>query len=331
MRYTHLTQDERYLIQQYKIDGLSMRGIARQVGRSVSTISRELERNQGMHGWRPIQAQKKALARQQSSRNARRIDEATWQDVVVYLRLNLSPEQAIHRLALESGRATRISHETVYQRIYTDKRAGGDLITHLRAQKPRRKRSGSFYQRRGRIPGRIGIEHRPAIVAQRARMGDWEGDTIIGKDHQGVLVTLVERVSRFTLARQLDSKHAAGVGAALVDLLMTHRQHCHTITLDNGLEFADQALVGARLQADIYFAHPYRSWERGLNENTNGLIRQYFPKKTNLKMVTQEQLQAAIDQLNHRPRKCLGYRTPYEVFYNLMTLPLKTCCVALRI
>ena len=162
-------------------------------------------------------------------------------------------------------------------------------------------------------------------------MGDWEGDTIIGKDHQGVLVTLVERVSRFTLAHQLDSKHAAYVGAAMVNLLMAHRQHCHTITLDNGLEFADQAWIGARLQADIYFAHPYRSWERGLNENTNGLIRQYFPKKTNLKTISQETLQVAIDQLNHRPRKCLGYRTPYEVFYNLETLPLKTPRVALRV
>ena len=142
MRYTHLTQDERYLIQQYKIDGLSRRAIARQLGRSASTISRELERNRGVHGWRPILAQKKALARQQSSRNARRVDEASWQEVAIYLRMNLSPEQAIHRLALERGCPTGISHETVYQRIYADKRTGGGLIGYLRGQKPRRKRSG---------------------------------------------------------------------------------------------------------------------------------------------------------------------------------------------
>lgn len=331
MRYTQLTRDERYQIHELQWEGLSGAEIARRLHRDRSTISRELLRNRGVHQWRPGQAHAKALARRQQNRNARRTEELVWQDVVTYLRLDLSPEQAIHRLALERGGAIGISHQTVYQRIYADRRAGGELITYLRGQKPRRQRSGSHYQRRGGIPGRIGIEHRPAIVEQRARIGDWEGDTIIGKDQQGVLVTLVERVSRFTLAHQLDSKHARGVSAAILHLLGEHRQKCHTITFDNGLEFADHAILTGVLHADIYFARPYHSWERGLNENTNGLIRHYFPKKTNLKRVSQETLQVAIDQLNHRPRKCLGYRTPYEVFYNLDTLPLNLPRVALRV
>lgn len=331
MRYTHLTQDERYQIHEWRIDQISINQIAQRLGRSASTISRELKRNRGVHRWSPIQAQRTAMERQQNSRNARRVAESAWQAVYSYLRLNLSPEQAIYRLALERGGPIGISHETVYQRIYADRRAGGDLIQHLRSQKLRRKRHGSGHQRRHSLPGRIGIEHRPAIVEQKIRLGDWEGDTVIGKGQQGVLVTLVDRVSRFTLAAPLASKHAQGVSAAVIELLGPHRQVCHTLTFDNGLEFADHALMSARLQVDVYFARPYHSWERGLNENTNGLLRQYFPKKTNLKAVSPEQVQAAVDQLNHRPRKCLGYRTPYEVFYKLATLPLNLPNVALRI
>lgn len=319
MSYTHLTQDERYQIHEMLIEKKSKKDIALALFRSTTAIYRELNRNCGVHHWKPGHAQKLSEARQKNCRNARRIDEKDWAEVTDYLRLDLSPQQAVNRLSLEKKAPLKISHETIYQHIYADQKRGGDLVRHLRGQKPYRKRYGSGDQRRGAIKNRVSIDERPDIVAQKTRLGDWEGDTIIGKDQQGVVVTLVDRVSRFTLAERLDSKHADGVTAVINGLLTAHKQTCHTITFDNGKEFAGHQAMTACLQAAVYFAHPYHSWERGLNENTNGLIRQYFPKKTNFKNVSQEELQLAIHKLNHRPRKCLGYQTPYEVFYNLPT------------
>ena len=170
----------------------------------------------------------------------------------------------------------RQHHEHIYRYVYRDKRAGGDLVTHLRGQKPYRKRYGSGDQRRGAIKNRVSIDERPPIVADKSRIGDWEGDTVIGKNQQGALVTLADRVSRYTLAGLVKSKHANGVTAVIQSLFEPYRNHCHTITFDNGKEFAGHETVAAYLDAAIFFAHPYHSWERGLNENTNGLIRQYF-------------------------------------------------------
>lgn len=326
MRYTHLTQDERYQIHEMLIEKKSKKDIALALSRSISAIYRELKRNAEAHRWQPGHAQKSADKRQKNCRNARRVDAADWDKVAAYLRLDLSPQQAVNRLLLENATPLKISHETIYQRIDADKKCGGDLIRHLRGQKPYRKRYGSGDQRRGAIKNRVSIDARPDSVTRKTRLGDWEGDTIIGKDQQGVVVTLVDRVSRFTLAERLHSKHADGVTTVINRLLDPHKQTCHTITFDNGKEFAGHAELTTYLQAAVYFAHPYHSWERGLNENTNGLLRQYFPKETNLKNVSQETLQTAIDKLNHRPRKCLGYKTPYEVFYNMDILPLKSHC-----
>lgn len=167
------------------------------------------------------------------------------------------------------------------------------------------------------------------MVNAKTRIGDWEGDTVVGKDHKGVLVTLVERKSRYTLSCPLPSKHSAGVTQAIVDLLRPHRRVCKTLTFDNGKEFAEHEFIARCLSAKVYFAHPYCSWERGLNENTNGLLRQYFPKGTNLRNITQCQVDEAVYKLNHRPRKCLGYRTPHEAFYNLPLRPLTLHTVAL--
>lgn len=177
------------------------------------------------------------------------------------------------------------------------------------------KRYASGQERRGAIRNQISIDERPEIVEQRVRIGDWEGDTVIGKNHQGMLVTLAERKSRYVLAGQVRSKHAGGVTAKVNSLLRPHKHKCHTVTFDNGKEFAKHETIAAELKADIYFAHPYRSWERGLNENSNGLLRQYFPKGMKLIEVTEEQVQWAVDRLNHRPRKVLGFRTPFEVFF----------------
>ena len=238
-----------------------------------------------------------------------------------YLRLHLSPEQVSGRLKLE--RALSISPESIYQHAYRDKAQGGDLVSYLRCQKVRRKRYASGRERRGVLRNRTSIEQRPAVVDQRSRIGDWEGDTVIGKGHQGVLVTLVERKSRYTLAGQLDSRHSAGVTQAVIDLLRPHKAQCKTLTFDNGKEFAEHEFIAQCLGAKVYFAHPYCSWERGLNENHNGLLRQFFPKQSNLLKVTQHQVDEAVHRLNHRPRKCLGYRTPHEVFFGLKMQPLK--------
>ena len=237
------------------------------------------------------------------------------------LRLHLSPQQCSGRLLLE--KALCISPESIYQHAYRDKARGGDLVSYLRCHKVRRKRYGSGQERRGVLSNRIGIEQRPAVVDERSRIGDWEGDTVIGRGHRGVLVTLVERKSRYTLACQLDWRHSALVTQAIVRLLQPHKTQCKTLTVDNGKEFAEHEFIARCLQARVYFAHPYCSWERGLNENHNGLLRQFFPKKTNFLKVSHHEVDEAVYRLNHRPRKCLGYRTPHEVFYRLKMTPLK--------
>lgn len=323
MTYSHLTREERYQIYELRIENKTITEIAAALNRHKSTISRELKRNCGAHRWRPNQAQRISQARGKQSRNARRVSEADWEAVADYIRLDLSPDQAILRLSLENNQLVAISRDTVYKRIYARQKEEDELFKHLRSQKPRRKRHLS--RARGiPIKNRVSIDERPEIVDRKTRLGDWEGDTVIGKGQQGILLTLVERYSRYSLAALLDSRQAGGVATAINHLLLPHKDKCHTITFDNGLEFAKHADVTKCLDAGVYFAHPYHSWERGLNENTNGLIRQYHPKSVNLKTVSTSNIQTTMDKLNHRPRKCLGYKTPHEVFYNLGILPLKT-------
>lgn len=314
--YTQLTQEERYQIYVLKKAGHTRSEIAGILGRHPSTIGRELARNRGRKGYRPRQAHRLAKARR-TARDRRRIRDWVWRMVDGLLRRDWSPEQIAGRLGLEGGIA--ISHEWIYRHVYADQRAGGDLHRHLRCRKRRRKRYGA-YDRRGRIPGRISIERRPAVVESRRRLGDWEGDTVIGKAHRGALVTLVERRSAYTVIGQVGRKKAVEVRKAVVGCLTPYQETVHTITTDNGREFADHAEIAADLKASIYFAHPYCSWERGLNENTNGLIRQYFPKHRDLTTVTPEELHHAMNRLNHRPRKTLEYRTPHEVFFQTRTL-----------
>ena len=305
MNYTHLTQEERYQIYALKKAGVKPGKIAEVLERSCSTISRELTRNRGKRGYRPKQAQ--ALSEARRALNARRIDEATWTFAQERLLEQWSPEQiSVH---------AAISPETVYQRIYADKRAGGSLWKNLRCQKQRRKRYGKV-ERRGTIPNRLSIEERPAIVETRSRIGDWEADTVIGKNHRQALVSLVERKSGFTLIRKVERKTSLAVSQAMIGLLKPHRKKVHTITSDNGREFAAHQEIASRLKADFYFAHPYASWERGTNENTNGLIRQYFPKNRDFTTITQQEIETAMERLNNRPRKRLGYKTPSQVFFN---------------
>jgi len=279
------------------------------LNRDKATISRELKRNRGRKGYRPQQAHACALKRRREKVRPR-FKGTVWRQVEVLLRQDWSPEQIAGRL--ERERDIHVSHEWIYQYVYADKRAGGSLHRHLRCQKPRRKRYGT-YERRGRIPRQVSIDERPAVVDARRRLGDWEGDTLIGKAHRGVLVSLVERKSIYTLIRRVERKGAVEVREAVADCLAPYK--VHTLTFDNGREFADHEGIAADLDARVYFAHPYASWERGLNENVNGLIRQYFPKKSDLSTVTRKAIAMAMRRLNHRPRKSLGFRTPHEVFF----------------
>jgi len=311
MSYKQLTREQRYQIQILIKEGYNQTQIARLLGFDKSTISRELRRNCGEHGYFPNQAQGMAHRRLRHSHGPR-IPLETWRRVERLLRQQWSPEQISGRLQLEQPRT--VSHERIYLYVYADKRRGGFLHLNLRSQKKQRKRYGG-YIRRGQIPNRIGIEQRPAIVASKRRFGDWEADTIIGAKHQGGILSLVERKSKLTRLHKLESKAASEVKDRMIELLAPLAERVHTITVDNGKEFVLHEEITAALQAPIYFSHPYAAWERGLNENTNGLVRQYFPKKFDFTAISNRDIQRVEQLLNNRPRKSLGYRTPNEVFF----------------
>lgn len=313
MRYTQLTQEERYQISALLKAGLNQTDIAMILNRHKSTISREIRRNTGLRGYRPKQAQRLTEERRQDKIQPR-ISNSVWPDVEKLLRQDWSPEQI--SLWLKSEKDIAISHEWIYQYILQDKTYGGDLYRHLRCQKQRRKRYGS-YNRRGQLIDRVSIDERPAVVDLRSRIGDWELDTIIGKGHKQAIVSLTERKSRYTLIQKVKRKTAQCVTNAIINLLSPISNQVHTLTSDNGKEFAGHKSIADKLNAKFYFAHPYASWERGLNENTNGLIRQYFPKSRDFTTITQKEINRAMHKLNNRPRKCLGIKTPNQVFLGI--------------
>jgi IS30 family transposase len=313
MKYKQLTQEERYQIYAYLKAGWNQTEIAMELKRNKSTISREISRNTGFRGYRPQQAQHLAEERRYAKCSCR-IAPSVWTDVKKLLKEDWSPEQI--SLWLKSQCGVSISHEWIYQHILQDKKQGGTLYRHLRCQKQRRKRYGS-YSRRGQLVDRVSIDQRPVIVDSRSRIGDWELDTIIGKNHKQAIVSLTERKSRFTLIQKVKRKTAECVTNAIINLLAPISDQVHTLTSDNGKEFADHKMIADKLNATFYFAHPYASWERGLNENTNGLIRQYFSKKRDFKTITQKEIDRVMDKLNNRPRKCLGIKTPNQVFLGI--------------
>ena len=320
MSYTQLTRGQRYQINILLKAGHNQTRIAALVGCHKSTISRERQRNRGQKGYRHHQANELAYDRQCQAYHSR-IAWQTWQQVERLLRQDWSPEQIAGRLKLE--KQPTVSHEWIYLYVYADKRRGGTLHRHLRSQKKQRKRY-SGYIRRGQIPNRTSIDKRPKIVARKGRFGDWEADTIVGARHKGGIVSIVERKSKLTRLRKLATKEAAEMRQTSVELLRPLAAKVHTITVDNGKEFCQHEQIAAGLQARIYFAHAYASWERGLNENTNGLVRQYFPKKYEFARITDKDLQQVEDSLNNRPRKTLGYRTPNEVFFKQRSVALPT-------
>ena len=310
MSYTQLTQEQRYQIHSLLKMEHNQVEIAECLGVHKSTISRELRRNKGLRGYRPKQAHQKAMSRKNHSRN--KILPATWVVIEAKIRLEWSPEQVSDWLKRHVG--VEISHEWIYQYVLADKHAGGTLYRHLRCQKKRRKRYGS-YDHRGKLPNRVSIEKRPAVVDQRKRIGDWEVDTIIGKGHRQAIVSLTERKSRLVLLRKVERRTATLVGDAVIDLLQPISDRLHTITGDNGKEFAEHERICRVLNTDFFFAHPFAAWERGTNENMNGLVRQYIPKQRELESITDYDLLFITNRLNHRPRKCLDFKTPFEVFF----------------
>jgi len=308
--YHRLTEAQRIEIYALKKAGFTQADIANQIGVHKSTVSREVRRNTGLRGYRPKQAHKLAgIRRAQIPRS--RISQSRWHRIEGLIRQDWSPEQVSGYLKVQGEPGA--SPEWIYQHIYDDKRAGGSLHKHLRCQKQRRKRRGCV-ERRGQIKGRVCISQRPDIVGERRRIGDWEADTVIGKQGGAVLVTLAERKSRFSVVVKAKNKTAKAVTTAITDALQPISSRVHTLTYDNGKEFAYHQQVSETLNAKGFFAHPYHSWERGLNENTNGLIRQYCPKGQEIEVLSDAEVKAIMDKLNNRPRKCLGFRTPNQVF-----------------
>lgn len=312
--YHQLSQGERYSIARCRAHHWSLRDIAIALGRSPSTISREVRRNAKDYdgAYRAEPAHSYAVARRRRCRRGSQFSQQQLQMVDQLIQEEWSPEQISGRLSKQE--LLNISHETIYRRIRHDRRRGGVLWKSLRVMpKFGRKRYGRP-DSRGVLPGKRHISERPAEARRRLRLGHWEGDTVMGSDMRHCILTLTERVSRFVVIMKLQARTKEEVTRALTHVLHVHRG-IKTITFDNGTEFHDYAKLEQRFPARCYFATPYHSWERGTNENTNGLIRQYLPKGMCMRHVTQEYCNYIAFKLNSRPRKVLGFKTPAEVYY----------------
>lgn len=316
MSYKHLSLEERYYIEIELKKETSINQIAKALGRSQGTISKEIQRNKGKRGYRHKQAHQRSLTRCLEKVKATKLTPKLCKKIEECLKKEQwSPEQMSGRWRSEEN--IKIHHKTIYRYIYEDKAKGGNLHTYLRHHgKTYRKRNHGLGRHIG-IPDRVDIDERPKIVNNRERLGDWEADTIIGKSHKGAVVTLDERVSKLRLAYPLARKKAIGVKDAIVNLLSPLKNWVQTITFDNGREFTEHMKAASALSCNTYFAKPYHSWERGQNENANGLLRQYFPKTMEFHNIAVNKVVEAIDKLNSRPRKSLDWKTPYEVFYEL--------------
>jgi len=310
--YTRMTGEERSLIYWWKQAEKGVREIATLLRRAPSSVSREVRRNTGQRGYRPKQAQELAEARALRPGPRGFTDEVRL-DAEEKLRKGWTPEAICGRARFE-GRE-HVCKETIYKHVYADAKAGGDLWENLPRAKRKRKRRCPRQdgRRRGVIPGRRGIETRPPEVELRITVGHWEGDLVVGAYATGYLVTVVERVTRYTLVGWSRTKEADEVTAVIIGLLRPVGVACTGITFDNGKEFARHDEIASALKADVFFARPYHSWERGTNENTNGLIRRLFPKSASFAAIGAADLQRIDTFLNDRPRKCLGWQTPKEV------------------
>ena len=305
--YHHLTDADRCQIHALKASGYSLRAIAREMNRNPATISPELRRNSAERGYRHKQAEQKVRERRRASSRPWKLTAELWSLIEGLLGLAWSPEQIAGRLRLDG--VVSVSAEWIYQYIRADRKRGGVLWRSLRRRGKKPNVTAGRDRGRGCLPNRVDISERPECVAAKSRVGDREVDTVIGKGHRGALVTLVDRMSKLVLIQKVSRKTAVAVGQAISTRLAPYP--VHTLTADNGKELARHETRARTLSASFCLARPYASWERGLNEHTNGLIRGYFPKGTDFQAVTA--VQRVQDAFNTRPRQVLGYRTPQEV------------------
>ena len=312
-KFTQLTLKVRYQISAYTKIGYTQIQIANTLGISQSTVSREIKRNSSEGIYKPELAEQFSFHRHKYKSKHLKLTRKVMNYIKDKLKLDWSPEQISGVMKLQ--KLSYVSHETIYQYIYKNKCHGGKLYLMLRHKNKKYHKRGNDYNSRGIIKNRVSIEKRPKVVEYKKRVGDFEIDTVIGKNHIGALVTIVDRATKFTLIKKVDSKKADVVTQALIDMLYPIKAITHTITSDNGKEFAYHEEVSKALDTKFYFANPYHSWERGLNEHTNGLIRQYLPKQTDFTKVKRREIREIQNRLNNRPRKSLGYKTPSEVFY----------------
>ena len=314
MQYHQITSGERYAIAALRKRKLSVRAIGVELGRSASTVSRELRRNLSTQGrYSPPKADSYAVARRRRSRRNSHFGSDEWGIVEHLIGLDWSPEQVSGWL--RRHRVLSISHETIYLRVWHDKQVGGELWRHLRQAAKRRRKRYRSHDSRGRLAGKRHISERPAEVESRRVCGHWEIDSIMGDDHgRHSALTVVERKTGYLQMGKLVRHCAADAAARTIALIDRQRDCFKTITADNGTEFHSYLLVEQATGVRFYFATPHHSWERGTNENTNGLIRQYLPKRRSMAKVTQADLDAIAARLNARPRKRLGYRTPEECY-----------------
>jgi IS30 family transposase len=314
-KYHQLTQEERYRIAAHKMAGCSQAEIARLLGRHRSTISRELRRNATMHDgdYRAEKAQSYARNRRRRSRRGSQYSSDEMALVAQLLRRKWSAEQVSGVLALTGALA--ISHETIYKHIRWDKLAGGTLWKHTRIMSNQRRKRYRGADSRGVLPGKRHISERPIEAESRQRVGHWEGDTVMGSDARHCVLTLVERKTGFAIIKKLSARNKEETTRAASKAIRSHCGRFKTLTLDNGTEFHDYARLEERFPVKVYFATPYHSWERGSNENFNGLLRQYLPKGSCLRSLTQAQCDRIARELNNRPRKRLGFKTPAQLYH----------------
>lgn len=321
MPYSHFTLEERDALQLLLSSNVGKAEIARALDKDPSSIHREILLNSVFGCYIGHLAHRMASARRRLSKPCpKRSNQELMASVERLLKEDLSPEQISGRISLErpQEKSWHISHETIYQHVYGQALAGADLRPHLRQGRKKRAKRASGKSRRGQIPNRVFIDERPPIVETKGRRGDWEGDIVEGKGRQGYIATFVDRKSKYLVAYRLPNKTAARfTSGAIRAFTKVPGRLIKTITLDSGKENSYHAELASGLSAKVYFAHPYHAWERGLNEHTNGLMRQYFPKSKPLTFVHHRTLDKVVSMLNNRPRKSLGYRTPREVLFNL--------------
>lgn len=317
-KYHQLTSDERYTIGRLKTQGFKPYKIAEILGRHPSAIYREFQRNSCWvtdGAYRPSKAERRTRTRRSRSRRNYQYTHAHFELPIRLLKKRWSPEQIVGHIRRHQLMERCMSHETLYLYIWQDMADGGDLWQNLRQSNKQRRKRYKAHDSRGRLANKRSIEDRPAEVEDRQEVGHWEIDTVMGKGSKDCLLTLAERASGVAMIGKLRNRTTQELNRRCIQLIKKAKAPVLTITADNGTEFHQYRVIEKATGVRFYFAHPYHSWERGTNENTNGLIRQYFKKGESLKHVTQQQCNAVAKALNNRPRKRHGFKTPNEVLY----------------